>query len=81
MANQQNPEELYAAARNAKADLDKAQTKEEIIAVFKKHVSAVGYKSLGKMFTGQSPEDAVKKWADSLQGKKAETEKVIQGVQ
>ena len=70
MSGYQNPEELYMAARNAKADLDKAKTKAEIVEVFKKHVNSVGYKSLGRMLTGQSPEEAVKKWADSLQDKK-----------
>ena len=72
MTIHQNPEGLYVSARNAKSDLDKANTKDEIVAVFKKHVSAVGYKSLGKMLTGQSPEDAVKKWAESLHEKKVE---------
>jgi len=67
MTIQQNAKELYAAAQNAKDDLDKAKTKNEIVVVFKKHVSAIGYKSLGKMLTGQSPEDAVKKWASKLQ--------------
>ena len=73
MPIQQNAEELFVAARNAKAELDKAKTKEQVVAVFKKYVSALGYKSLAKMLVGQAPEDAVKKWADRLQDKSAES--------
>ena len=72
MATYQNQEELFVSSRNAKADLDKANTKEEIIAVFKKHVTTVGYKSLGKLLIGQSPEEAVKKWANKLDEKNVE---------
>ena len=66
MPKYKKPEELYEAARLAKEDLDKAQTREQIIGVYKKHFLAVGYKSLGKMLVGQSSEDAVKKWASRL---------------
>jgi len=58
-------EELYQAARNAKADLDKASTKEEIVKAYKKHI-AIGYKSLGRLLVGQSAEEAVRKWASRL---------------
>ena len=59
-------EELYQAARNAKADLDSAQTKEEIVATYKKHIG-IGYKGLGRILVGQTPEEAVKKWASRLE--------------
>lgn len=58
-------QQLIQAARSAKADLDQAITKEEVIAVYKKHI-AIGYKSLGRLLVGQSAEESVKKWASRL---------------
>ena len=57
---------LYKAANNAKVDIDKAITKEELIIVFKKHVPCVGYKSLARMLIGHSPEESVRKWAEKI---------------
>jgi len=56
-------EQLIEAAKKAKIDLDKAKSKDDVIQVFKNHVPTVGYKSIGKMLAGATPESAVGKWA------------------
>lgn len=60
------PEELIAAARAAKADLDAAASKAEVVAAFQKHMGQVGWKVLGRLLTGQAPEKAVERWAKRL---------------
>jgi hypothetical protein len=39
----------------AKADMDSAATREEIIAAWKKHVASVGHKRLYQLLVGKAP--------------------------
>lgn len=59
-------QELIHAARLAAQDIDNANTRQELVAVFKKHIPALGYKTLAKLLVGQDPEAAVKKWAEKI---------------
>lgn len=66
MPNFRTSEELISAAQKAKGDLDKAQTREDIILALKKNAMIIGWKACGRILTGQNPEDAVRKWATRL---------------
>jgi hypothetical protein len=66
MPNFKSGDDLVKAAQTAKGDLDKAQTREEIIAALKKHAMIIGWKACGKILTGQPAEQAVEKWSARL---------------
>ena len=68
MASYNSAMDLIGAARAAKAEIDQAQSKADVAAVFSRHYRAIGYKALGRILNGTRPEGAVERWAGKLNG-------------
>ena len=61
-----NPEQLLDMAEQAKADLDKATTKDEVAGVFDHYASTLGYKVVARMLLGSSATSATARWRANL---------------
>lgn len=70
-------EELLATAEEAKTDLDKATTKDEIAAVFDHYAGSLGYKVVVRMLLGSSAASATAKWRRWMADGTARTEKNV----
>ena len=57
-----NPEQLLDMAEQAKADLEKATTKDEVAAIFDHYAGSLGYKVVVRMLLGSSAANATAKW-------------------
>lgn len=52
-------EEKIEYLKPIKATMDKASTKESIVAIWKENYLTVGHRHLGRMLIGRSPEDFI----------------------
>ena len=57
-----NPEQLLDMAEQAKADLEKATTKDEVAAIFDHYAGSLGYKVVVRMLLGSSAASATARW-------------------
>lgn len=55
-----NPEDERAHLITVKGELDAAQTKDEVIAVWKRHYLTIGHRKLGRLLVGQSVDAVVR---------------------
>jgi hypothetical protein len=55
-----SPDEERAYLTNVKAELDRADTKADVIEVWKRHYLTVGHRALGRLLIGRPLDDVVK---------------------
>ena len=55
-----SPEEERAYLTTVKADLDGAQTKADVIEVWKRHYLTIGHRKLGRLLLGRSLDEVSK---------------------
>ena len=61
-----NPEQLLDMAEQAKADLDKATTKDDVASVFDHYASSLGYKVVVRLLLGSDAATATARWRARL---------------
>ncbi|MDQ7850064.1 MAG: hypothetical protein QN152_10570 [Armatimonadota bacterium] len=54
------PEEERAYLEGVKAQLDRAQTKEEVVAVWRQHYLRIGHRKLGRLLLGRPLEEVLR---------------------
>ena len=57
------PEEERAYLERVKAQLDKASTKDEVVAVWREHYLKIGHRNLGRLLIGRSIDEILKRRA------------------
>jgi len=55
-----SPEEERTYLTNVKADLDGAQTKADVVEVWKRHYLTIGHRKLGRLLIGRSLDEVLK---------------------
>ena len=55
-----SPEEERAYLTNVKTELDGAQTKAEVVDVWKRHYLTIGHRKLGRLLIGRSLDEVLK---------------------
>lgn len=55
-----SPEEERAYLEQAKKELDACRTKEEVIAVWRRHYLTLGHRKLGRLLLGRSVEELMR---------------------
>ncbi|MDI6772753.1 MAG: hypothetical protein QME77_09235 [bacterium] len=55
-----SPDEEREYVTNVKAELDRCETKAEVIEVWRKHYLALGHKKLGRLLLGRPLEEILK---------------------
>jgi len=55
-----SPEEERAYLEQVKKELDACRTKEEVIAVWRKHYLTLGHRKLGRLLLGRSVEELIR---------------------
>ncbi len=55
-----SPDEERAYLEQVKAELDAAQTKEEVIAIWRRHYLKIGHRKLGRLLLGRPVEELVR---------------------
>ncbi len=54
------PEEERAYLEGVKAQLDRAQTKEEVVAVWRQHYLRIGHRKLGRLLLGRPLDEVLR---------------------
>jgi hypothetical protein len=55
-----NPDEERSYLIDVKAELDAAQTKDDIVQIWKKHYLKIGHRKLGRLLLGRSIDEIVR---------------------
>jgi len=55
-----NPDEERAYLEQVKRELDAAQTKEDVVAVWRRHYLKIGHRKLGRLLLGRSVEELLR---------------------
>lgn len=55
-----SPEEERTYLTNVKAELDRAETKADVIEVWKRHYLTVGHRKLGRLLLGRSLDEVLR---------------------
>lgn len=54
------PEEERAYLEGVKAQLDRAQTKEEVVAIWRQHYLRIGHRKLGRLLLGRPLDEVLR---------------------
>ncbi len=54
------PEEERAHLEGVKAQLDRAQTKEEVVAIWRQHYLRIGHRKLGRLLLGRPLDEVLR---------------------
>lgn len=57
----ESAEQELAYLAGVKRELDAAETKDAVVALWQKHYLTVGHRKLGRLLLGQSPEQATRR--------------------